>query len=305
MTAPPRSSVRVAVPASTANLGSGFDALGMALALHDEVHVEVVDGVPGSAAVTVEGQGAGAVPADEHHLVVRVIAKALSELGYAVPALRLHCRNAIPHSRGLGSSAAAIIAGVAAAHALGGLDPRDGENADRALQLAAEWEGHADNVAASLHGGLVIAWNDAGRFHAAALRPHPDIAPIVLVPQEESATHTTRGLLPERVPHADAAFAAGRAALAVHALTRDPDLLMAATDDRLHQDYREPAWPGTVALVRALRAAGVPAAVSGAGPTVLALPRGGELPSGIPLNGFTELRLPVDTTGVRTTVDHA
>ncbi|MCI2416608.1 homoserine kinase [Saccharopolyspora sp. K220] len=299
MTGLPFSAVRVTVPASTANLGSGFDTLAMALSLYDTVSARVVDGTAGSARVAVVGQGADAVPTDERHLVVRVIHKALAELGFPAPALRLHCQNAIPHARGLGSSAAAIVAGVAAGFGLAGFDLRDKENADRALQLAAVWEGHADNAAASLLGGFVIAWQESGRFHAVRTQPHPDLAPIVLVPQAESATHTTRGLLPEQVPHADAAFAASRAALAVHAITSDPSLLLAATDDRLHQDYREPAWPETIALVRRLRAAGIPAAVSGAGPTVLAFPPGGVLPGDVAANGFDAVRLPVDQTGVR------
>jgi homoserine kinase len=295
----PVSAVRVTVPASTANLGSGFDTLGMALSLYDTVSARIVDGAAGSASVLVEGHGAAALPTDERHLVVRIIHKALAELGFPAPALRLHCQNSIPHSRGLGSSAAAIVAGVAAAFGLAGIDLRHKENADRALQLAATQEGHADNAAASLFGGFVVAWQESGHFHAVRMRPHPDVSPIVLVPQVESATLTTRGLLPERVPHADAAFAASRAALAVHAITSDPSLLLAATDDRLHQDYRESAWPATIELVRQLRAAGVAAAVSGAGPTVLALPPGGVLPVDIAPNDFDALRLPVDLTGVR------
>ncbi|QUH04706.1 homoserine kinase [Saccharopolyspora erythraea] len=301
MTAPAATSVEVTVPASTANLGSGFDALGMALSLYDVVRVDVVDGPPGSVRVEVEGQGAGVVPADGNHLVARMVHRTLRLLEVPAPALRLRCRNAIPHSRGLGSSAAAIVAGVAAGHALAGISARDPENAPAALQLAAEREGHADNAAASLFGGFVVAWCEEGRFRATRLEPHPDVVPVALVPATESATRTTRGLLPERVPHADAAFAAGRAALAVHALTSDPSLLLAATEDRLHQDYREPAWPETVALVRRLRAAGVPAAVSGAGPTVLALPGAGELPAGLDIAGFEVLRLPVDREGVRVT----
>lgn len=298
----PVAAVRVTVPASTANLGSGFDALGMALSLHDTVSVRVVDGPAGSARVDVQGQGAGAVPTDERHLVVRVVHAALAELGFTAPALRLHCENDIPHSRGLGSSAAAIVAGVAAAFGLAGMDLRDDKNLELALQLAAAREGHADNAAASLLGGFVVAWQESGRFRAVRMQPHPDVSPVALVPRVESSTDATRGLLPERVPHTDAAFAAGRAALAVHAMTRAPELLLAATDDRLHQDYREPAWPESIALVRQLRQAGVPAAVSGAGPTVLALPRGGELPPGVVVpEGFEPLCLPVDGTGVRVT----
>jgi homoserine kinase len=291
--------VRVTVPASTANLGSGFDALAMALALHDVVDVEVIDGAPGTARVVVSGQGADTVPTDESHLVARVLHRTLADLGISTPALTLRCQNAIPHARGLGSSAAAIVAGVVAGYTLAGFTLQDKENAAHALQLAASYEGHADNAAASLFGGLVIAWNEEGRFRATRLEPHTKLRPVALVPEAESSTHATRGLLPEKIPHADAAFSAGRAALAVHALTTDPDLLLAATDDRLHQDYREPAWPATVALVRRLRLTGVPAAVSGAGPTVLALPLGDELPAEIDLTGFDVYRLPVDRVGVQ------
>ncbi|MFC7340984.1 homoserine kinase [Saccharopolyspora griseoalba] len=304
MSALPVTAVRVVVPGSTANLGSGFDALGMALSLHDAVSARVVDGAPGTATVSVRGQGAGALPGDERHLVVRVVHDTLAELGFSSPpALELHCENNIPHSRGLGSSAAAIIAGIAIAHGLAGLDPRDPVNAQRALHLAALREGHADNVAASLHGGFVLAWREPESFRAVSLRPHADIAPVALVPQVESSTRTTRGLLPDNVPHADAAFAAGRAALTVEAITRRPDLLLEATEDRLHQDYREPAWPETVALMRKLRAAGIAAAVSGAGPTVLALPVGREDLGGVETGGFQVLRLPVDTRGVQLHVE--
>lgn len=288
----------VTVPGSTANLGSGFDALGMALALRDTVRFEVVDGPPGSACVTVEGQGAQAVPADEKHLVVRIVHRTMEQLGVAAPALSLSCRNVIPHARGLGSSAAAIVAGVAAGYELAGHPMREPAALDRALQIAASVEGHADNAAASLLGGLVIAWNEGERFRATRLEPHPELRPVALVPEVESSTHAARGLLPARIPHEDGVFAAGRAALAVHALTNAPELLLSATEDRLHQDYRKSAWPGTAGLLRRLRAAGVPAAVSGAGPTVLALPEGGELPSGVDLGEFSPHGIPVDRDGV-------
>ncbi|MDI2028718.1 homoserine kinase [Saccharopolyspora sp. TS4A08] len=304
MSSLPVSAVRVEVPASTANLGSGFDALGMALSLHDVVSARVVNGPGGSATVSVTGEGAGSVPGDERHLVVRVVHDTLAELGFpAPPALELRCENSIPHSRGLGSSAAAIVAGIAVAHGLAGIDLRATENVERALHLAAVREGHADNVAASLLGDFVLAWRESERFRAVSSPAHPDVSPIAFVPQAESATNVTRGLLPERVPHADAAFAAGRAALAVHAITRDPSLLLAATDDRLHQDYREPAWPETVALVRALRAEGIAAAVSGAGPTVLALPVKNVNARELAPESFAALDLPVDRVGVRTHVE--
>lgn len=304
MSSLPAQTIRVEVPASTANLGSGFDALGMALSLHDTVFARVIDGPPGTATVSVAGQGAGMLPTDERHLVVRVVHDTLAELGIAdLPALDLHCENNIPHSRGLGSSAAAIVAGIAIAHGLAGIDVRAAENVERALHLAAVREGHADNVAASMLGDFVVAWRESDRFRAASIPAHPDVSPVAFVPQGESATNVTRGLLPERVPHADAAFAAGRAALAVHAITRDPSLLLAATDDRLHQDYRESAWPETVALVRALRAEGIAAAVSGAGPTVLALPSKNANAHEVAPGGFKALDLPVDRAGVRTHVE--
>ncbi|HEV2778294.1 MAG TPA: homoserine kinase [Actinophytocola sp.] len=282
--------IHVRVPASSANLGPGFDALGLALALYDEVDVEVIDS---GLTVRVDGEGAGSVPMDESHLVVRALRLAADRLGVVPPGLAVRCRNAIPHARGLGSSAAAIVAGIAAAYGLAGREP----DSD-ALQLAAELEGHADNAAASLLGGLVLAWREGDRFRALRLEPHADLRPIALVPRERSATSVTRGLLPERVPHADAAFGAARCALAVQALTARPDLLLAATEDRLHQDYRSSAWPATMRLVRALRETGVAATVSGAGPTVLACTVDGKLPGEVDLSGFTACELPVDRTGV-------
>ena len=284
--------VRVRVPASTANLGSGFDALAMALALHDEVEV-CTEGCAGYGVyVEVEGEGAGEVPTDERHLVVRALRAAGAHLGLDTPDLQLRCRNRIPHSRGLGSSAAAVVSGVLAAYGLAGAEPDAA-----ALEIAAGFEGHADNAAACLSGGLAVAWSAEGRFRAARLEPHPELAPVLLVPPTTSSTEATRALLPDAVPHVDAAFAAGRAALAVHALTAAPQLLLTALEDRLHQPYRRSSYPATGDLVDALCAAGVPAAVSGAGPTVLALPRNGRLPAGVDTVGFTLYRLHVDRVG--------
>jgi homoserine kinase len=282
--------VRVRVPASTANLGPGFDALGMALDLHDTVEVTVTDG---GVEVEVTGEGAEQVPNDESHLVVSALRAAADALGVVLPGLSLRCHNVIPHARGLGSSAAAIVAGVAAAYGLAG-KPLD----EHALQIAAEFEGHADNAAASLYGGLVLAWSEGARFRAVRLEPHPNVSPVVLIPDTHSATTVTRGLLPGNIPHKDAAFAAGRCALAVHAMTTRPDLLLPATEDRLHQDYRASAWPDTMRVVRELRENGVPAMVSGAGPTVFAIPSGGVLPAGIDTTGFAVRGLPVARMGV-------
>ncbi|HEX5346703.1 MAG TPA: homoserine kinase [Pseudonocardiaceae bacterium] len=284
-----RTVLRVRVPASTANLGPGFDALGLALALYDEVEVTLA---ASGLRVEVHGEGAGQVPTDEDNLVVRALRAACQQCGYRPDGLVLRCHNAIPHSRGLGSSAAAAVAGVLAGYALAGMQPDEA-----ALDLAAGFDGHADNAGASLLGGLVISWRDEQSFRAVRLEPHPGLAPVLLVPAQTSATKVTRGLLPAEVPHADAAFTAGRAALLAHALTAAPHLLLAATEDRLHQSYRRPAYPATGRLVDALRAAGVPAAVSGAGPTVLALPASGGALAAVNTAGFTQLPLDVARVG--------
>lgn len=281
--------MRVRVPASTANLGPGFDALGLALALYDDVEVTVV---ASGLRVDVRGEGAREVPTDEANLVVRAIRAACTRFDCRPDGLWVRCHNSIPHGRGLGSSAAAAVAGVLAGYALAGIDPDAA-----ALDLAAGFDGHADNAAASLLGGVVISWKDAQSFRAVRLEPHPELAPVLLVPAETSATTVTRGLLPAEVPHADAAFTAGRAALLVHALTAAPQLLLVATEDRLHQPYRRTAYPATARLVAALRTAGIPAAVSGAGPAVLALPPSGEVPIGVYTSGFTQYPLDVAREG--------
>jgi homoserine kinase len=284
--------VRIRVPASSANLGPGFDALGLALARYDDLDVSVASS---GLVVEVTGEGAGTLPLTESHLVVRAFRVACAYLDLAPAGVVFRCANAIPQSRGLGSSAAAIVAGVAAAYALAGR-PLD----DTALHLAADFEGHADNAAASLLGGLVLAWHDGEQFRALRLEPHPELRPIALIPSDESATSVTRGLLPASVPHADAAFNAARCALMVQAVTSRPDLLMAATEDRLHQNYRHSAWPATMRLLRALRDNGVAATVSGAGPTVLALTLDGKLPE-VDLAGFEVCELAVDRGGVTVT----
>ncbi|XVQ87967.1 homoserine kinase [Microbispora siamensis] len=265
--------VVVRVPATSANLGPGFDSLGLALDLYDEVEAEI----SGSSGVriAVEGQGAGELDEGEGHLVVGTMRATFDRMGFAQPdGIALRCRNRIPHARGLGSSSAAICAGILAARALvrarGAGDLPDAE----VFALATELEGHPDNVAPCLAGGLTIAWTDqSGAASMVKLTPHEDVRPVTLIPDFRLSTEEARGLLPKDVPHSDAAANAGRAALLVAALTQrpEPDLLLAATEDRLHQRYRAPAMPRTAELVRRLREAGVPAVVSGAGPTVLAL----------------------------------
>jgi len=288
--------VRVRVPASSANLGPGFDSLGLALGLYDEIEVSVA---PYGVTVEVDGEGAGRVPCNDAHLVVRAMRTAWALTGDAPPGLRMRCRNAIPHSRGLGSSAAAAVGGAVAAVVLAG---RDTElERDTILQVTAGMEGHADNAAASLLGGFVVAWETAGntaeRFDAVRLDVHPDIRPVAFIAGAESLTSTTRGLLPLQVPLGDAAFTGSRTALSVLAFTQRPELLMPATEDRLHQGYRRPAYPESADLVDALRAQGVAAAISGAGPTVLAFTTDGRVPA-VDLHGFRPLPLPVDTAGV-------
>lgn len=289
--------VRVRVPASTANLGPGFDTLGMALALYDEIEVGLADD---GLVVEVVDAGAGDVsdvPTDESHLVVRAIHTACEHLGFHPPGLRLRCLNAIPHARGLGSSAAAVVAGIAAGYALAGK-----ELDDAALGIAAGFEGHADNAAASLYGGVVLAWHDEqSGWHAERVEPHPSIRPVLAIAEQRSSTEATRGLLPDRIPHADAAFSAGRAALVVHALAAAPGLLLAGTADRLHQDYRAEAYPATTRLIAELRTRRIAATVSGAGPTVLALTTDGTLPGDVGTSGFTVRELPIDRHGVTVT----
>ncbi len=285
-------SVRVVVPATSANLGPGFDALGLALGLHDTVVAELT----GSGLdVRVDGVGDGEVPLDGNHLVVQAMRATFDSLDVAVDGLRLVGTNAIPHGRGLGSSAAAIVAGVLAARALAGAP----DEPQAVLALAAELEGHPDNVAACLLGGLTIAWSANGVARAVSMDVHPDVRPVVFVPAGSLSTQAARGLLPASVPHAAAARTAGRAALLVEALTRRPALLLDATEDELHQPYREPAMPDTLALVKDLRERGIAAVVSGAGPSVLALATGQQRVGDAP--GWQVRALPVDRDGAVTT----
>jgi homoserine kinase len=288
---PRTATVRVA--ATSANLGPGFDCLGLALDLHDDVVVTAGDPADGdSVDVTVTGEGAGVLPGDSQHLVARAVRVAQGALGHPRSPLSLACTNRIPHGRGLGSSAAAVVAGLLAGRALvpGGSDRMTD---DSLLALASELEGHPDNAAACLLGGLTLAWADGPDVHAIRLEPRPDLRATALVPSTELATETARGLLPVSVPHADAAHAVGRAALLVAALTgvQQDGLLLPATEDRLHQGYREPAMPATLALVAELRSAGHAAVVSGAGPTVLVLATG-ETPAVTAPDGW--LVLPLD-----------
>ena len=259
------SAVRVRVPATSANLGPGFDTFGLALGQYDEVDV-AVDGV--GLVIQVTGEAADEVPRDESHLVVSAMLAAFRRWASEPAGLRVRCCNTIPHARGLGSSAAAIVAGVVAARHLVE-DEAIGD--DDVLALATELEGHPDNVAAALAGGFTLAWTGDDGARAVRLTPHPDVLPVVCVPGWPMSTQAARGLLPAEVPHADAVFNAARSGLLVAALTQAPERLLEATQDRLHQPYRAPAMRPTADLLNRLRTRGVPAVLSGAGPSVLAL----------------------------------
>jgi homoserine kinase len=329
----------VRAPATSANLGPGFDALGLALTLYDEVTAEITGA---GLDIEVSGEGAEAAGAGEGHLVVRAMRAAFAAAGEQPPGLALRCVNAIPQGRGLGSSAGAVVAGLLAGRALatrwggsegepsggasdrrtaarGVVEPRadgaaerlgdgaaeglgdgaaegladgaaerraDGAVAGRAvpavdeamLALAAELEGHPDNAAACLAGGLTIAWNPGAGPRAVRLDPLPVITPVVCVPAASLATAAARRALPATIPHADAAANAGRSALLIAAFTQAPDLLLDATQDLLHQPYRAPLMPATADLIDRLRDAGIAAVVSGAGPSVLAFTVAGHTP---------------------------
>lgn len=255
------------VPATSANLGPGFDSLGLALELRDELEATVTASGLG---VDVVGESAGDVARDETHLVVRAMRACFDVLGAQPDGLLLSCRNRIPHARGLGSSAAAIVGGIVLARALvdGGPQRMDDESAFR---LAAELEGHPDNVAAAVYGGLTIAGLSGNTFYATRVPVAPAITAEVFVPPTALSTELARGLLPELVTHRHAVANAGRAALLVAGLAGQPELLLTATADLLHQSYRRPAMPDSLDLVDRLRADGHAAVVSGAGPSVLVL----------------------------------
>jgi len=268
--------VRVRVPATSANLGPGFDAFGLALDLVDELEVHAL----GSSGVRVEvtGEGVGQVPDDEQHLVISSLRAALDHVGAPQTGLHLVCHNRIPHGRGLGSSAAAVVAGIIAARGL--IAEPEALSDDVVIDLAGSIEGHPDNAAPAVLGGATLAWQDASGFRAIPLGVDPTIVPIAIVPPTHLSTKAARGVLPATIPHADGAFQAGRAALLVEALGRRPELLLAATEDRLHQEYRRSVMRDSLALVDTLRSRGIAAVVSGAGPTVLVLARNSGLGDG-------------------------
>ncbi|WP_026460724.1 homoserine kinase [Schaalia suimastitidis] len=300
--------VAVKVPATTANLGPGFDSMGMALDLWDEVSVHAT---AGTTEVVVEGEGAGIVASGEDNLIVRAVRLALDRVGAPQVGIRMRCMNRIPHSRGLGSSASAIVAGLSLARALVG-DPEALTLAD-ILNLGNEMEGHPDNIAPAIFGGATIAWTEGAQARALRLAPPSAINPVAFIPDFELPTASARAALPTSIAHADAVFNVGRAALLAALLsqgntaTSAPDThfhaaLMAATQDRLHQEQRRTTMEPSLALVDWLRAAGLPAVVSGAGPTVLSLePVSQAIRRDAQAAGWRVLSLPVSPDGVTIT----
>lgn len=282
------------VPATSANLGPGFDTLGVALELRDRV---IVRAVAGETRVTVRGEGAGTVATGEGHLVVRAIRVGLEYAGAPQVGLDLTCHNAIPHARGLGSSAAAVVVGLAAARAL--IAEPETLSDDVVLQLATDLEGHPDNAAPALHGGATLAWMEEGRPRWIPLEVSPQLRAVALVPGATASTVTARAALPRTVSHDDAVFNVQRAALMVEALRR-PELLMSATEDRLHQPYRREVMGQSLEVVDSLRARGIPAVLSGAGPTVLAFgPPDAALRDALLRHGWRVEELPFAPEGVR------
>ena len=259
-------SVTVEVPATSANLGPGFDCFGLALDWRERVSLVVIDQ---GFQIDVSGEGAAELPRDESHLIIRSALVGLADLGVGAPGLWLGCRNTIPHGRGLGSSSAAIVAGLVAAAGLAQVQVTP----DWLLGHANAIEGHPDNVAAAIYGGFVLAYQGRTGVRVAQGNIDASIGAALFIPETSVATDAARSLLPEVVPHVDAAANSGRAALLVHALASEPDLLYDATSDWLHQGYREPSMPRSYELMKSLRGQGFAAMISGAGPSVLVLGR--------------------------------
>jgi homoserine kinase len=288
--------ITVRVPATSANLGPGFDCFGLALDLCNEVIVDT-EGEPG---VSWEGEGADELPTDGTDMVSRAIAFTLEqhpgESTRQIPPIALHGINRIPLERGLGSSAAAAAAGAAIGYALSATPAADAAGA--CFDVAAALEGHSDNAAAAVFGGIVIVVGGAVR----RLDPHPSLDPVVLVPEERLPTSVARDALSPTVPRADAVFNVGQAALAVIAFTQDPKLLVSALHDRLHEDARATLMPASAQLLAELRGRRIAACLSGAGPSILAFERDGHVVGGPP-DGWRALRPGIRAQGVEVAVE--
>jgi homoserine kinase len=267
--------VQIQIPATSANLGPGFDSLGLALGMHDRYVAQILDD-PGLD-IDISGEGADVLPRTEKNLLVKAMYRGFKFLGGEPKGVAVRALNVIPHGRGLGSSASAIVGGLMLARSLV-LTGDDKMSNEDLLNLATEMEGHPDNVAAAIFGNATIAWSEDQRgknvARAVQIQVDPRISAIAFIPEGAVATSKARKLLPENIPHADAAANTTRGELLIYALTSRPDLLLIATEDFLHQKYRQEAMPKSFALLNKLRAAGVAAFISGAGPTVLALHTG-------------------------------
>ena len=269
--------VRVKAPATTANMGPGYDCLGLALDLWNTLEVETVAG--GEPVVEVTGEGAGELGAGRDNLVYKSMEFLFEDAGQQMPAVRLRCDNEIPLARGMGSSAAAIAGGLVAANALCSQDysPND------LLEMAATIEGHPDNVAAAVLGGMQLVIMDqteeGRRLYAVPVNVPPELNAVVFVPQVRISTEDARAVLPEKIPVADAVHNMGRVGLLVVAMaTNHPEYLTVATQDRLHQPYRQPLFPAMKVIFQAaLDAGALGVFLSGSGSTVLALTKGREM----------------------------
>ena len=264
--------IQVQVPATSANLGPGFDSFGLAFGMYDRYVAQILD--EGGLDIDVTGEGADEVPRTDKNLLVKAMYKGFDFLGGKPKGVAVRALNVIPHGRGLGSSASAIIGWLVLARSLV-LTGTDKMSDEALLNLANEMEGHPDNVAAALYGGATVAWQDVVKgkavAHALHLPVDPRIKVMAFIPSTPLATKKARTMLPETIPFADALRNSSNAALLTQALTIRPDLLFTATEDFLHQSYRQEAMPASFALMTKLRAAGIAAFISGAGPTVLAL----------------------------------
>jgi len=269
--------IQVQVPATSANVGPGFDSVALAFAMHDRYVAQVLD-EPGLD-IDVTGEGADDVPRTEKNVLVKAMYKGFDFLGGKPKGIAVRALNVIPHGRGLGSSASAIIGGLVLARALV-LTGTDKMSDEALLNLATEMEGHPDNVAAALFGGATVAWKELvnGKEVARSIQipVDPRIRAMAFIPSTSLATKKARTLLPASIPFADAQRNSTNTALLMHALTIRPDLLFCATEDFLHQSYRSEAMPASFTLMTKLRAAGVAAFISGAGPTVMALHTGNQ-----------------------------
>ncbi|MDP9806742.1 homoserine kinase [Trueperella bonasi] len=259
-----KDTAKVKVPASSGNLGPGFDSMGMAHDVWDEVSATLITG---PSRVVILGEGNSTLPKDDSHLIVKTMSETFERLGAPTPGIDLVCRNNIPHGKGMGSSAAALTAAVMLVREL--LGTPDEFTREEVLNIVAGYEGHPDNAAPAIYGGATLSWREGEGFKTAQLPVSDRVKTTLLIPDEVLLTTTARAALPDMVPLVDGAFNAGRSALMVHALSQEPELLFAATEDRLHQRYRADSMRHTTDVLRALREAGWPAVVSGAGPSIL------------------------------------